>query len=296
MAVRGGLQKATIKMVDLPPLSIIYDDFFVVTYKQIQTNVATLTLQAAHDLTVGEGIIVTGIDNVFDGYYIITAVTTYTISYARVHPAVINVAVSPHGSVARTSIGHRVRFRIASTDRNRFSHWSPNYIAKIPAFTVLGDVKISQTADLVTAVWGDAANRPKYDVFVRWGNPIDKASSVDYVRTLRTTTAAHGFAVGDVIQVSGINSNYDGIWKITDKTTNTISYTAPNIVNENNVSVSGTALQFVYSYHGTTSVHNYSFLRLPSFSLLHVDIQVESIDKIYNKDLLIYDSSTFSLT
>lgn len=65
--------------------------------------------------------------------------------------------------------GYLTRYRIISEDRNRFSAWSPVY--KVPAFDaankppiVSGDLSVSGNS--VVVVWGDAAERPKYDVFV----------------------------------------------------------------------------------------------------------------------------------
>ena len=50
-----------------------------------------------------------------------------------------------------------------------------------------------------------------------------------------------------------------------------------------------------YFYHGTSPIHTYSFLRLPKFDMVHVDIQVESIQKQYSESLLIYDSDPIYL-
>jgi hypothetical protein len=183
------------------------------------------------------------------------------------------------------------------------------YLVKIPAFTLLGTVAVTYTASTVTAVWGDELNRPKYDVFIRWGNAIDRVSSAGTTRTVRTGTTAHGFQVGDVVRIVNTTANYNGVHTITavgytssPSTLNTFSFTASTPQTENNATVSGNASFDTYYYHGTPSVHNYSFMRtgtatvegktrdLSKFNLVHVDIQVESIDKIYSTDLLIYDS------
>lgn len=193
------------------------------------------------------------------------------------------------------SIGHYVRYRIISEDRNRYSHWSPVYLVHVEPFTILGEVKVSFTSDTITAVWGDALDRPRYDVFVRWGNAIDRVSSTGTTRTVRTAID-HGFVQNDYITISGTTSNYNGTWKITSVTHNTITFTGTTPQTENNTVVNGVGIQKEYYYHGTPTVHTYSFLRLPKFDRLHVDVQVESINKVYNTDLLVYDSPAITLT
>jgi hypothetical protein len=53
-----------------------------ITNKALTSNVATLTA-AAHGLSVGFTVTVTGVDSTFNGTYTITAVTTNTFSYAK---------------------------------------------------------------------------------------------------------------------------------------------------------------------------------------------------------------------
>lgn len=196
---------------------------------------------------------------------------------------------------ADKSIGYYVRYRILSEDRNRYSHWSPVYLVHVDPFTVLGTVKVSYTADTVTAVWGDALDRPRYDVFVRWANRVDRVSSSGTTRTIRTKID-HGFSQGDKITITGTTANYNGSWTVTSTTHNTITFTGSTPQTENNTVVDGEVIQTNYYYHGTPSVHTYSFLRLPGFDRLHVDVQVESINKVYNTDLLVYDSPSIVLT
>jgi hypothetical protein len=82
--------------------------------------------------------------------------------------------------------GYVVRYRIASEDSNRFSHWSPvylvrpNYIYERPEGKELDDFFIDVENDLVSVVWDPVAIRnnfnqeivgqvKEYDVWVRWG-------------------------------------------------------------------------------------------------------------------------------
>jgi hypothetical protein len=84
----------------LPPANITQ----TVTNKALTSNVATLTF-SANTVTVGSTVVVSGVDSVFDGVYIVTAQTGTTISYAKVNANVTSGAstgtvVVPGGTVA----------------------------------------------------------------------------------------------------------------------------------------------------------------------------------------------------
>lgn len=71
-----------------------------VTNKALNTNVATLTTGAAHNLWVGASVTVSGVDTTFNGTYTVTGVpSTTTFTYAKTASNVTSSAVSPAGSV-----------------------------------------------------------------------------------------------------------------------------------------------------------------------------------------------------
>lgn len=81
---------------------------YVVTYKQLVSNVATLTTSVDHDIVAGETIIVSGVDSTFNGQFkVIDTPTSTTITYsltaANVTPAIL---VDPAGTliVSRTKM------------------------------------------------------------------------------------------------------------------------------------------------------------------------------------------------
>jgi hypothetical protein len=66
-------------------------------------------------------------------------------------------------------IGYVFRYRIVSEDKNRTSQWSPiNLVLDDSITAVAGAVQVS--ASVISAVWGDELNRPKYDIFVGFDN------------------------------------------------------------------------------------------------------------------------------
>jgi hypothetical protein len=67
--------------------------------KALTSNVATLTTTAAHGLSVGMQIVITGVDATFNGEYRITGVpTATTFTYAKTATNVPSTAVSPVGT------------------------------------------------------------------------------------------------------------------------------------------------------------------------------------------------------
>ena len=62
-------------------------------------------------------------------------------------------------------VGYVFKYRIVSEDKNRTSQWSPiNLVLDNSITAVAGAVQVSTS--VISAVWGDELNRPKYDVFV----------------------------------------------------------------------------------------------------------------------------------
>ena len=74
-----------------------------VTYKQLTSNVATLTTSTAHGLTTGDSVWVEKVDTTFNGHYTVTGTpTTTTFTYAKTASNVALTAVSPVGLVNLT--------------------------------------------------------------------------------------------------------------------------------------------------------------------------------------------------
>ena len=86
-----------------------------VTNKALTSNVATLTTAAAHGLSVGMEVTISGVDATFNGDYRITTVPSSTsFTYAKTSGDVASTAVSPAGT-ASSNIIHFVDY-ISGTD------------------------------------------------------------------------------------------------------------------------------------------------------------------------------------
>jgi hypothetical protein len=92
-----------------------------ITNKALTSNVATLTTSAAHGLTVGMTITITGVDATFNGEYRITTVpTTTTFTYAKTASNVTSTAVSPVGTGVTSEVIHFIDY-VSGTDRKVFA-------------------------------------------------------------------------------------------------------------------------------------------------------------------------------
>lgn len=73
-----------------------------VTNKSLTSNIATLTTQAAHGFSVGQTVVVAGVDATFNGTYLITQTPTDTqFRYSKQATNVSSEAVSPVGTAVR---------------------------------------------------------------------------------------------------------------------------------------------------------------------------------------------------
>lgn len=69
-----------------------------ISNKALTTGVATLTTSATHSFLVGDTVSITGVDTVFNGRYVVTAVSSNTFSYNLTASNVPSTAVSPVGT------------------------------------------------------------------------------------------------------------------------------------------------------------------------------------------------------
>jgi hypothetical protein len=70
-----------------------------VTNKALTSNIATLTTAAAHGFEVGDRVIISGVDNTFDGTHVITAIPgTTSFRFAKTAGDVTSTPVTPAGA------------------------------------------------------------------------------------------------------------------------------------------------------------------------------------------------------
>jgi len=123
--------------------------------------------------------------------------------------AIIKKALLP--AIDSDNIGYIFRYRVVSEDKNRTSQWSPINIVTDDSINIVnGALQISQT--IITVVWGDELNRPKYDIFVGFNSATPTYHGTSPIHTysfLNTGTTN----VRVIIQIEGsqkiLNTNLE---------------------------------------------------------------------------------------
>ena len=203
---------------------------------------------------------------------------------------------------------HSLRYRIVSDDGLQISAWSPTYTVTGQTFSNLTGSLVAASTTTFQATWDDQFNRPLYDVFVAFGIPITTRYITNNV-VIITTRFAHGFSVGDIVNVEGTgavgaNKTNAVITSVPNTTSFLYANTTANVANDAaNVgatvygSDAGTLAQSNYVDHGSPSVHSYSFLAGPDvansiyYTSAQVVIQVAGTNKELDSTLQIFKSA-----
>jgi hypothetical protein len=103
--------------------------------------------------------------------------------------------------------------------------------------------------------WAPTGLKGFYDWFDNKSVSVSNKSLTSNVATL-TTSAAHGFEIGQTVVVAGVDSTFNGTYLITNKTNNTFTYakTATDVASTA-VSPVGTAVR----QRGYTPVSNFAY-------------------------------------
>lgn len=104
----------------------IGDETFSINQKTLASDIATLRTTLAHSFLVGDEVVVTGMGEIFDGSWIITAITLDTFSFARSALNVAVAAVSPVGTAVVNST--TATSTASSVTRTRWSSFTKNYV------------------------------------------------------------------------------------------------------------------------------------------------------------------------
>lgn len=80
--------------------------------------------------------------------------------------------------------GYVVRYRIVSDDKNRTSHWSPQYKLNLgPVDTIDYSITVDQSNNTFNVIWESVPDISVYDIYIK----ID-TNDWKYVTSLSTTT------------------------------------------------------------------------------------------------------------
>lgn len=78
-----------------------------------------------------------------------------------------------------------VKYRVITEDKNRTSHWSPNYkIAVSSPDTIDYRVAVEQSHDMINVVWNPSNNiKSEFDIYLKWNS-----DPWEFVSTVFTTS------------------------------------------------------------------------------------------------------------
>lgn len=109
---------------------------------------------------------------------------------SRIKKVIINKATLPplNGDIE----SYVVRYRIISEDRNRVSHWSPQFYvsANAPELEDLSNIEVTKSQNSIIVTWqlDNDAEIPQTDVFVAWGDDVSGVGLYEYYATVTATS------------------------------------------------------------------------------------------------------------
>lgn len=109
---------------------------------------------------------------------------------SRIKKVIVNKAALPplNGDIE----SYVVRYRIISEDRNRVSHWSPQFYvsAEAPEVEDLSEIQVTKSQNSIIATWqlDNDAEIPQTDVFVAWGDDMSGVGLYEYYATVTATS------------------------------------------------------------------------------------------------------------
>ena len=173
-----------------------------VAFKSLDSGVATLRTTEAHGLSIGDEIVVAGVDSLFDGTYTVVSIpttTSFTYSKTRVPPrSVISASLISNIATLNTSDTHQ--FIVGDT-------------VVVSGVGVSYDGTHEITATPSATSFSYAATRTNARDVIR------KQMINDEVYL--TTALPHGFVAGENVNISGIDFSLNGGYTIAEITTPT---------------------------------------------------------------------------
>ncbi len=143
--------------------------------KVLNTNIATLTTDAAHYMSVNDWVTVQNVDSTFNGTYKISATTYNTFSYYKSSGNVSSAAVSPKGTYSKNAfIKDAAEYDVwIRWDRNDGGDWT--YKERIQGSNISFPHAAFYTIN--GAVQPSAPNRISIEVYLI-GQPIERGNGV----------------------------------------------------------------------------------------------------------------------
>lgn len=132
---------------------------------------------------------------------------------------VLQKDLPPLAKIGENFYGYLVRHRVIAEDRNRFSPWSP-----VQAIGVFDSLNTPQTVsgtmsvqgDSIQVVWGDAEDRPEYDIFVSFDEGPFQYHGTSPIHSYSFLKEGEPSLVSVTIQVASIPKERSDVLTILD--------------------------------------------------------------------------------
>lgn len=182
----ANIKKIIIPQSSLPPVSIISSPIATVASATSAISSRTYITAQPHNLIDGD--VVEIVDTVPTSYQTTGSVvdvinpTRFSISGPGTGAFVSG------GLIKKISPQYVIRYRVISEDRNRVSHWSPQYLVS-PKALQLGqyyDIDLTFADSFVSATWEqpDPTSLQSFDIFVAWGSQVGSVGLPEYFATV----------------------------------------------------------------------------------------------------------------
>lgn len=191
--------ETTLNYARLPEVAVIRQ----VAYKTLQNNLATIETATNHSFSVGDDVVVSGVDIVFDGIYSVTSVpSSSTLTYE-------NSRVPFASVVGRILISNMATLTTSSP--HGFLPGEQVVVEGIDSTNFNGTFLISRISS-DGLQFSYAKNRTDSKMIINSSLTGGTASIV--------TSVPHGFVAGEGVLISEVSSSYNGTYEIVSTPTN----------------------------------------------------------------------------
>jgi hypothetical protein len=85
----------------------------------------------------------------------------------------VTILKSDIKSISGDEQGYVLRYRVVSEDKNRSSHWSPQYKLSAEAQEPIAySINVDNPHDTATVVWQNVVGVKEYDIYIKWDNAV----------------------------------------------------------------------------------------------------------------------------
>lgn len=182
----ANIKKIVIPQSSLPPASIVSIPVATVSSASTALSSRTYITAQPHNLLSGDTVEI--IDATPASYNTNKAVVDVISATQFSIPDPATGSFVSGGVIKKVSPQYILRYRIVSEDRNRISHWSPQYLIAPKALSISQyyDIDVVPSASFISVTWEqpDPTTTQSFDIFVAWGSSVGSVGLPEYFATV----------------------------------------------------------------------------------------------------------------